>query len=397
MTNNRLLNAYQKELEDLREDGMLRAIPNIQGQGKWLEINGERLLNLSSNDYLGIFEEQKLIAEFLHLNSNNREIFNFSSGSSRLLTGNYNSIIELETLLAKLYNKEAALVFNSGYHANIGILPALCKKDTLIIADKLVHASIIDGIKLSGGEYQRYRHNDINHLESILKKSHHKYSLIIVVTEGIFSMEGDKAHLKEIVQLKSRFPNIMLYVDEAHSFGVCGEGGLGVSEEENVIDDIDILVGTFGKAVCSVGAFAVVPNIIKEYLINRMRSLIFTTALPPINIEWSRFIINKFDYFRKKREHLSTLSKFFNEKISNLDCNKTTIATPSQIAHFNTRDALRAVKLSNQLKECGFYALPVRPPTVPPNKSGLRFSLTAAMNITELDNLYNSLNSSTKL
>lgn len=269
---NSSFNRYKDELCKLEEQGMLRSIPEIDGQGKFIEINGKRLLNLSSNDYLGIFERKELKAQFLEkFKQSNLELPHFSSASSRLLTGNNAASTQLEELLAKKYGKESALIFNSGYHANTGILPALCSKESFIVADKFVHASIIDGIKLSGVEFTRFKHNSITHLKSILKKEYNNYSQIFIVTEGIFSMGGDRGIIKEIVELKEEYPNCVIYVDEAHSFGVCGEGGLGVAQEQGVLDKVDIIVGTFGKAISSVGAYAVMPKIVREYLVNRMR------------------------------------------------------------------------------------------------------------------------------
>ena len=197
-----------------------------------------------------------------------------SSSSSRLLTGNFRVYDTLEERLAAMYGRESALVLSSGYHMNTGILPALCDKGTLILADKLVHASLIDGIRLSGARCIRYRHQDYSQ----------DCDRIIIVTESIFSMDGDTAPLQRLVEIKRRCGKVMLYVDEAHAVGVRGERGLGLAEECGCIGDIDLLCGTFGKALASVGAYVICDSIIKEYLVNRMRTLIFTTAMPPVNL-----------------------------------------------------------------------------------------------------------------
>ncbi len=372
---------YFAETESLKKKGMYRSIPQIEGQGKWIKerdagADTPALLNLSSNDYLGLFDKEELVKEFLGETEN----MHFSSASSRLLTGNSSSHNRLEELLCRLFNKEAALVFNSGYHANAGILSALCNKDSLIIADKLVHASIIDGIRLSGCDFIRYRHNDCSHLEYILKKKHDYYKNIFIATESLFSMGGDEAPLKDIVTLKSMFPKIILYVDEAHSFGVYGKGGNGLSCEYGVLEEVDILVATMGKAICSTGAFAVCGKIIRDYLVNKMRPLIFSTALPPVNIEWSSFIINKLPKFTKERENLKKISALLR---NNLGCN----TSDSHIIPFVTGDPESALQLSSRLKERGIYALPVRPPTVPYADSGIRLSLTASITISETENI----------
>lgn len=389
------------ELEALKAQDMYRHIPQIEGQGKWIReiafcnvVEREPLLlNLSSNDYLGIIDRTDLIQDFYnHIqkaqnsylkhnpDSNPPQLLlpHFSAASSRLLTGNSSSYNKLEQLLCEKFHKEAALVFNSGYHANIGILPALCNKETIIIADKLVHASIIDGIKLSGCKFERFRHNDCNHLEAIIKREQNQYKHIFIVTESIFSMTGDEAPLKEIVELKRKYPQITLYVDEAHAFGVCGATGLGCLEKYNLINEVDILVATFGKAVSSVGAFVVCSTVIKNYLINRMRSFIFSTALPPINTEWSYFIIENISTFTAERQNLLCTSKYLRDK---LECT----VSQSQIVTYTTANAQKAVQLSKKLKDSGFYALPVRPPTVSPKDVGIRFSLTASITIQEVE------------
>lgn len=373
---------YNNELKQLSSEGMLRQIPQIEGQGKWIELDGSRLLNLSSNDYLGIFEAEGLTEEFL--GQFDGKLPRFSSASSRLLTGNNLACEELERLLAKRYGKQSALIFNSGYHANSGILAALAQKKSLIVADKLVHASLIDGIKLSGANFERFRHNDIDHLRRILEKNHNLYSQIFIVTEGVFSMGGDRGKIAKIAELKDEFSNLVIYVDEAHSFGVCGDMGLGVCEELGLLNKIDILVGTFGKAISSVGAYAVMPSVVREYLVNKMRPLIFSTALPPFNIEWSRFIIKNLERFATARKHLSKISELLRSELGIEE-------SESQIITFTVGEASKAVALSKKLMQRGYYALAVRPPTVAQGRSGIRFSLTASISRNEIEGLCSTI------
>lgn len=384
MSNN-IFNRYIEDLNILNENKMLREIPQIHQEGKYIHYNGKRMLNLSSNDYLGIFQRDDLREEFLtFINNFNKTSPLFSSASSRLLTGNSNSYQSLEELLANILNKESALLFNSGYHANSGILPALCNNRSLIIADKLVHASIIDGIKLAGCQFIRYKHNDTIHLTKILEKEHSNYQTIFIVTEGVFSMRGDKSPIKEIVKIKNNYNNTLLYVDEAHSFGTIGHNGLGVCQEEDVLDSVDLYVATFGKAISSMGAFVACNKVIRDYLVNKMRPLIFSTALPPINIEWSKFIISRLNSFNNQREKLVSYSKLLQKELN--------ISNPSntQILSFITKDAKEAVNLSGRLKEKGVYALPVRPPTVPENECGIRISLTASLTEQDIDLIINA-------
>ena len=202
---------YQEELKKLKEAGNLRTLPEVIHDGKWVLSGEQRMLNLSSNDYLGLATDTALRDEFLG-SADNRDLL-FSSSSSRLLTGNFHIYTQLERLLADLFGTESALTFGSGYHMNSGILPAITDSRTLILADKLVHASIIDGILLSSGYSIRYRHHDYRILETLIQKYHKNYSRIIIVTESVFSMDGDVTPLQTLVELKNKYPNVYLYVD----------------------------------------------------------------------------------------------------------------------------------------------------------------------------------------
>lgn len=369
----------QQELQLLKEHSNLRRLPDIVHDGRDVIVGGQRMLNLSSNDYLGLASDRRLREEFL--STLTPDTFMPSSSSSRLLTGNFTVYEELEAELVQLFGTEAALVFNSGYHANTGILPAVSDNRTLILADKLVHASLIDGIRLSAAKCIRYRHNDMLQLSRLLEENHTEYRQIIIVTESIFSMDGDRADLPGLVQLKHKYDNVLLYVDEAHAFGVRGKQGLGCAEEADCIGDIDFLVGTFGKAAASTGAYIVCTRVIREYLVNRMRTLIFTTALPPVNIAWTVFILRKLVDMQDRREHLARISRTLREALQERGyaCPSVSHIVP-MIVGPSTDTVLRAEALQRH----GFYALPVRPPTVPEGTSRIRFSLTAAIKEEEI-------------
>lgn len=376
----------QQELQELKEKSNLRKLPAITHEGRNVIVDGQRMLNLSSNDYLGLANDRKLRQEFRE--SLTTETFLPTSSSSRLLTGNFSIYDRLEQQLADSFGTEAALTFNSGYHANTGILPAVSNTHTLILADKLVHASLIDGIRLSATKCIRYRHNEYNQLERLLQVNHSEYERIIVVTESIFSMDGDEADLRELVRLKKQYPNVLLYVDEAHAFGVRGQRGLGCAEEQDCINDIDFLVGTFGKALASAGAYIVCREVIREYLINKMRTFIFTTALPPVMIQWTSFVLERLAGFRQRRETLRFLSNQLREALKNkgYDCPST-----SHIVPLITGESCVAIRKAEELQRKGFYALPVRPPTVLEGTSRIRFSLTAEVRESEMEELINEI------
>ncbi len=344
------------------------------------------MINLSSNDYLGLASRQDLVEEFMA--SVDLKSAPFSSSSSRLLTGNFNIYTELEQAMARRFNREAVLLFNSGYHANTGILPALAGKNSLIVADKLVHASIIDGMKLSGATYRRYRHNDYADLRRIVEGNIDKFEELFIVTESLFSMDGDVADLRELVAIKKQYPGkILLYVDEAHAIGARGNTGLGIAEEMDCIADIDLLVGTFGKAMASMGAYLVCDKCIREYLVNTMRPLIFSTALPPFQIAWTKFIFDKLPTFDQERRQLRRNA----ERLKSALIGRGGEISSSHIIPYIIGENNDAILTAEILQRKGFYCLPVRPPTVPEHTSRIRFSMTAAVVDEEVSRLVNTI------
>ena len=379
-----LLDRYAAQLDDLKQQGNLRQFTSHTQQGRSINIGGHQMLNLASNDYLGLAANVQLREQFFDETPNDLRVM--SSSSSRLLTGNFPEYEQLEASLSQAFAGRAALLFNSGYHMNIGILPALSDAKTLILADKLVHASMIDGIRLSAAKYVRYRHNDLAHLEQLLKKYHsdESFDRIIVVTESIFSMDGDETDLAALVRIKQQFAKVMLYVDEAHAIGVRGEHGLGCAEQYGVIEEIDLLVGTFGKALASVGGYLICHSILRDYLINSMRPLIFSTAQPPICMAWSNFIFQKVLDLNTQRQHLHAMSQYLQQALRS-----KSFACPSssQIVPVIIGESAKTVAKAQQLQQAGFYIMPVRPPTVPKHSSRLRICLSTQITQSDLDQL----------
>ena len=373
------MDAFKQQLEQLSAKNQYRSIPDLVHQGRYIMRENRKMLNMSSNDYLGLASNENLRQSFLQQYADNFP--SFTSSSSRLLTGNFPVYTDLEQFIAQRFQRESALLFNSGYHANLGILPALTTTKSLILADKLVHASMIDGIRLSQCEFFRYRHNDYEHLKNLLEKNAGKFDRTFIVTESVFSMDGDVADLNYLAQLKTQFPNTYLYVDEAHAIGVYGKNGLGIAEQANVIADIDLLVGTFGKALASMGAYVVCDQILKECLINQMRPLIFSTALPPFNVAWTHFIFERLPQFSKERTHLEQLSAFLRQEVEH-----RTQIMPSQtcIVPYILGENEATLAKAKDLQEQGYYCLPIRPPTVPKDTSRIRLSLTADMTMDEV-------------
>lgn len=381
------LEHFQQQLDNLKQQGQYRQFKQGISSQPYLQLNGIEMLNLASNDYLGLAANLQLREEFFDLTPLAER--QMSASSSRLLTGNFPAYEQLETSMAQAFGR-SVLLFNSGYHMNIGILPALADSKTIIIADKLVHASIIDGIRLSNASYVRYRHNDLEHLQQLLVKyqADDNIQRIIVVTESIFSMDGDETHLGALVALKQQFDKVMLYVDEAHAIGVRGEHGLGCAEQYQVIDQIDLLVGTFGKALASVGGYLVCHPLIREYLINSMRPLIFSTAQPPICMAWTHFIFQKMQEMQEERQQLASLARRCHQGIQALGY---ACPSSSQIVPVIIGDAAKTVAAAEYVQQKGFYVLPVRPPTVPKNTSRLRICLHQQVSPVQLQQLLDAL------
>lgn len=369
----------------MTEDFFTTYLQKIEQQGNLRKIPSEpveELIDLSSNDYMSIASNRSFFEEFYNQCDKN-DIY-MSSSASRLLSQKQKDYDALECLLKDLYKKEI-LLFNSGYHANTGTISAIAAGNTLIVADKLVHASIIDGITLSRRDFLRFRHNDITHLRTILSKKASEYDRIIVVAESIYSMDGDICDLNSLVALKEEYPNVILYVDEAHGFGVRGKYGLGIAEESGLISQIDIIIGTFGKAAASTGAFTATSATLKKFLTNKARSFIFSTALPPVSCLWTKFVVEKLTGMDKERKQLLDTSEYLNEKFSAYNGN---IRSHSQIVPLITGSSNKAVALSKELLKRGYIALPIRKPTVPEGTERIRFSLNAKFRKEQAERLY---------
>lgn len=358
---------YDKFIKELDEHSHLRFIRDIEKkEGKYIFINGKKLLNLSSNNYLNFADNEQFLEEFYN---NGGDRYSLGSASARLLTGTLPVYKKLENHICEMFSTEASLIFNSGYHANVGVNSSIAQKGDVIFSDKLNHASIIDGMKLSQGKFFRYPHNDMDALEKLLIRERNNFKNAVIVSESVFSMDGDIADLETLVELKKKY-NCILILDEAHAFGVFGKNGLGVNETLGITKDVDLIVGTFGKAIGSMGAFATGKRVLIDYLINSARAFIFSTALPPLSIAFSKWILeNKLPKTYEQREKMLSLAK--------------KLGSESHIVPVIVGENDKTVELSERLFDNGYFTLPIRPPTVPAGTSRLRLSLTT--DITEQD------------
>lgn len=375
--------AIRKELSDLRDRGLYRELLHLERMGaSRVRHGGKTYLDLSSNDYLGIAAETALQQEFL--SSLGEEGLSpqhsFGGTSSRLLSGNSLAYSSLESVLAERCATESALVFSTGYHANLAVLTTFFGSEDALFSDQLNHASLIDGARLSGAKILLYRHGDLGHLEALLREHRGGFRRAAIVSESLFSMDGDLADLAGLADLRERF-EAALVIDEAHAFGVFGPDGAGRCATLPSSSRPDLVVGTFGKAIGSFGAFVACGFEARELLINRARSLVFTTALPPLSLAWTRFIVERLPQWEGRRRHLLDLARSLREALTH---EGLSTAGASQIVPVLLGENGVALAASERLRDHGFLARAIRPPTVPQGTARLRLSLSANMEWADL-------------
>jgi glycine C-acetyltransferase len=362
--------AVKNELLRLKDAGLYRTLRRVEGeQGPTLILAGREVINFSSNNYLGIANHPALCEAAKAA----IDRYGCGSGASRLISGNMSLHEELESRLAEFKGTEAALVFNSGFQANTGIIPALLGRDDVVFSDSLNHASIIEGCRLARAKIVVYEHCNVNQLEQGLKDAPGPARKLIV-TESLFSMDGDEAPLAEIVALAERY-GAMVMVDEAHATGVYDPGGAGLVAKLGLGNRVAIQMGTLGKALGGFGAYVAASQALKEFLINRCRSFIFTTSLPPAVMAMSIAAIDLVKREPERRETLRRNGEILRSGLVKLGY--TLGVSRSQILPLIVGDAGACMRLSEDLLSHGIFAQGIRPPTVPPGTSRLRITLMA--------------------
>jgi len=371
-------------LKKRAEEGSLRKLnPLSSRKDGRVHVGGKEYIDFSSNDYLGLAGHPKLVAAA----KDALDKFGTSACASRLLTGDTDMYHYLEDEVARFKNKESALVFNSGYQANVGILACLYAKDDIIFSDRSNHASIVDGIMLSRANLSRFSHNDLNHLESLLKKERGRYKKALIVTESVFSMDGDRPDLKGIADLGDKY-DCQIMVDEAHATGIYGANGSGVVEETGLSDRIDLVMGTFSKALGSFGAYLAGSKKVMEYLINACRSFIYSTSLPPSVVACNIASLELVREEAHRRERLLSISRHFRDRLKGIGFE---VRGDSQIVPVIIGENAKTVSISKVLKDKGYWVMPIRPPTVPIGQARLRFSLTYHHDIDILEKVINDI------
>lgn len=366
------------ELKRLKGEGLYRKLKLVKGeQGARVRLNGREVINLSSNNYLGLASHPELKKASILA----AEKYGCGSGASRLICGNMELHEKLEEKIASFKRAESAVLFNSGYTANLGTISSICGREDIIFSDKLNHASIIDGCLLSGAELKRYSHKDMNILERLLKNTPRSKKKLIV-TDGVFSMDGDIAPIKEIVKLAKKYSALVM-LDDAHATGVLGKTGRGTAEHLRLDNGIDITMGTLSKALGSFGGFVAGSKKLIDFLINKARGFIYTTSLPPAVIASSIEAIKIVEREHSLRDSLWRNVNYLKKGLKNEGFN--TMESQTQIIPILIEDTRKTIEMSQMLLKEGVFVQGIRPPTVPQGKSRLRVTVTAAHNKDDLD------------
>ncbi len=393
------LNSLKTELEDLKKKNLLRSLRQMDSdQDAIVTVDGQKCVNFSSNNYLGLANDHRLKSAAIQA----IQEYGTGSGASRLITGSMKLHHELEAKIAEFKGAEATLLFNSGYHANIGILSALLRKEDVVFSDQLNHASIIDGCRLSGAKVRVYPHCNVVELEELLAQEVREVRQVravrrVIATDSIFSMDGDAAPLAELMSLAEKY-DAWLMVDEAHATGVYGAKGSGLIEEmfplrekNEVSRERLIQMGTLGKALGSFGAYVAGPKVLIDYLINKSRSFIYTTALPPAIAASALAAIEIVEKESSLREKLWENIDYFNTQMKGATRRVAPTELKSPIIPLIVEDSEKALTLSQKLFEKGMIVTAIRYPTVAQGTERLRITLMATHTKSQIDLLIEAL------
>ncbi len=361
----------QAELDALAGQHLRRGLVVQPQAGGTFEVQGRRTLNFSSNDYLDLARRPAVVERARRALAE----YGGGAGSSRLVSGSLPLHSALEDAVAAHKGYPASLVFGCGFLTNVGVIPALVGRNDTVFADKLVHASLIDAIVLSRAKLVRFRHNDSEHLAAQLAKDNGGQGRRLIVTESVFSMDGDIAPLAEIATLAETH-DALLMVDEAHASGVFGPRGAGLVRKSGLENRVNISMGTFSKALGNYGGFVACSKTMRDWLVNRARSFVYTTALPPAVIGGCLGALEVLDNEPELGDELQRRSDFFRDRLRERGFD--TGRSASQIIPVMVGDSARALELAGRLKEHGVIAVAIRPPTVPQGTARLRLSVTLA-------------------
>ncbi len=362
---------FSAEINELKKSNQWRSLKVLElSEGSWISWERIKFLNLGSNDYLGMSQHPEVKKAFVQ----GIETWGTGAGASRLVSGTKSAHRDLEQALAEFSGKESSLVFPSGYMANMGLIAALAGKNDWVILDKIDHASLVDGARLSGAVLRVFPHLDYDALERLLQKAPPKNKKI-VVTDTIFSMDGDAADMKRLVALKEKY-GFILIADEAHAVGVFGQNGGGWALEQGAMDSVDFKVGTLSKAFGLQGGYIAASQSAVEFLINRCRPFIYTTGILPGLCVAALKVLELFRGMQKEREDLRSLASWARESLRGIN----TLNSVSQIIPIIVGDNTKVLEIEKYLREKHFFVPAIRSPTVKKGSERLRLSLTTEMN-----------------
>ena len=373
------LDFLKEKIDALKAEGTYRRLPvNFGPCANVINLNGRRVVNLSSNNYLGLATHPRLIETAKRAT----ELYGVGAGSVRTIVGNQDLLEELEEVLAEFKEEEAVTCFQSGLNCNIGTIQAIVSREDLILSDELNHASIIDGIRLSRAEKAVYRHSDMEDLERLLKEKRSAYRNVLIITDGVFSMDGDIAKLPEIVELAKKY-DCLTYVDDAHGSGVLGRGGRGTVDHFGLNGQVDFIIGTLSKAIGVIGGYVASKKIVKELLLHRARPLLFSTALPPAataaTIEAVRILMESDEYTKKLWDN----ARYFKAGLKDLGFDIGHSETP--ITPVMIGEEAKTMEFSRELLEEGVFVSGIVYPTVPKGTGRCRVMLSASHTKEDLD------------
>lgn len=379
MSNVHELHFLKEKIQELKDQGVYRKLPILEGANEAeVMLNGKKVINLSSNNYLGFANHPRLKKAAVEA----VDKYGVGAGAVRTIIGNMDIHEEMEKLLAEFKREEAVMVFQSGFNCNAGTIQAVTEKGDLIVSDELNHASIIDGARLSRADKTVFKHADMNHLEEVLKENRDKYRNILIITDGVFSMDGDIAPLPDIVNLAEKY-SAMTYVDDAHGSGVLGESGRGTIDHFGLHGRVDFTIGTLSKAIGVIGGYVAGSHTMKDWLSHRGRPLLFSTSLPPATVgaimEAVKLLMSTTEY----TDRLWDNAKYFKEKISKLGYNIGNSGTP--ITPVIIGEEGKTMEFSKKLFDHGVFASGIVFPTVPKGTGRVRCMVTAAHTKEQLD------------
>ncbi len=373
------LDWVQQELDSLKASGLYNRIRTLgSAQGAWLIVDGKKVLNFCSNNYLGLANHPRLVEAA-------RETmlkYGVGPGAVRSIAGTMDLHLELENRLAKFKGVEAAITFQSGFNANVATIPALVGKDDVIFSDELNHASIIDGCRLSGGRIEKFAHADAADLEKVIRNNEGTYRRGLVITDGVFSMDGDLAPLDKIYEVSNRY-DIMLMVDDAHGEGVVGRGGRGIVDHYGLHGKVDVEVGTLSKAFGVVGGLVAGNARIIEWLRQRARPFLFSSATPPADVAACIAAVDLLESSTELVDRLWDNARYFKTQMKQMGFNTGQSVTP--ITPVMLGEAPLAQQFSRELFDEGVFAMPLGFPTVPQGKARIRVMISAAHTRDDLD------------